>query len=550
MKKILVLLLLGLAFASSLYASVAKIVAASGEVSVLRDKKEQKASVGFELEEKDTVFSKGASKAQIIFNDKTVITIGKESEFKIEEYLFEAKNEPKASFGFTKGAFRAITGQIGKVAPDKFELKTKTATIGIRGTQILLQTGDESKIACTDGAILVTSLDTGAAVEVKAGEITTVEPNKPPKPPRIYKPDEIKAIAEESGGGGEKMEADEIISEQEPEEEKKEEAKEEKEEDKKEKEDKPSTQNKEEQIEEAKAEDSSQENQNQEMAMNGTDDGVGKMSDSSFDELESGLEMGANPENIGTIDVKEIFSAPTLDSENINKGMESAANTAEKAKEELKKIEVVENDSSLQDKIDKLSKNPQTDLGLPDFTKNLNDSVVIFPEDDPYVSWGAWYDSAASVHTALNTTGVWVAGDITPSGIIDGYIKSSKESSYGGLVEGIVKDGSSAYFMENGSVNLDIKYGSSNPVIGNIEFSANSENWKLGVGAGSVNQNGFAGSLSTASGSSVTIGSGSMSGRFYGEEAQSLGGTFKAGTGSSVENSSKAAYGVFTGAKK
>ncbi|MDQ1339942.1 MAG: hypothetical protein QG567_1098, partial [Campylobacterota bacterium] len=364
MKKILFLLLLGAAFVSSLYASVAKIVAASGEVSVLRDKKEQKASIGFELEEKDTVFSKGASKAQIIFNDKTVITIGKESEFKIEEYLFEAKNEPKAKFGFAKGAFRTITGQIGKVAPDKFELKTKTATIGIRGTQILLQTGDESKIACTDGAILVTSLDTGAAVEVKAGEITTVEPNKPPKPPRIYKPDEIKAIAEESGGGGEKMEADEIISEQEPEEEKKEEAKEEKKEDKEEaseeKEDKPSTQNKEEQIEETKAEDSPQENQNQEMAMNGSGDSAGEMSDSSFDDLESGLGMGANPENVGTMDVKEIFSAPVLDSENINKGMETAANTAEKPKEELKKIEVIENDSSLHEEIDKLKKDPQT----------------------------------------------------------------------------------------------------------------------------------------------------------------------------------------------
>ena len=74
---------------SSLFAFIGKIEALKGNVVVQRDGKTLQAQVGFKLEEKDTVLSKGKSKAQIIFKDKTVITIGKDSKFIISEYLFE-----------------------------------------------------------------------------------------------------------------------------------------------------------------------------------------------------------------------------------------------------------------------------------------------------------------------------------------------------------------------------------------------------------------------------------------------------------------------------
>jgi len=97
MKKLLALFIFSFLFMSLLYASVGKIVAAKGDITVLRDAKKLKAIAGFELEEKDVVSSIGKSKAQIIFNDKTVITIGKDSEFKIQEYLFEIEREIKRS---------------------------------------------------------------------------------------------------------------------------------------------------------------------------------------------------------------------------------------------------------------------------------------------------------------------------------------------------------------------------------------------------------------------------------------------------------------------
>ena len=139
---------------------------------------------------------------------------------------------------FAKGAFRSITGKIGKMAPKRFKLKTRTATMGIRGTQILFKTGGNKPdtMACTQGAITVTS-DTGETVDVPAGQITTVTEGEAPTPPKAYEPEEIEALGEDAGGGGETVDGEAIAeensddSEEEGVEEEKSEEEEEKEED-------------------------------------------------------------------------------------------------------------------------------------------------------------------------------------------------------------------------------------------------------------------------------------------------------------------------------
>jgi len=207
MKKLVLFLVLSI----YLFAEVGQIVALKGVVIIIRNGKEIKATVGTKIEKKDIVFSKQNSKTQIIFNDKTVITIGKNSKFKIEEYFYNAKSntKSKARFKFFRGAFRSITGKIGKIAPSRFKLRTKSASIGIRGTQILAQIGNTEKIACTDGKIEVTTPK--GSVVVTAGQITEVSPNTPPSPPRAYKSTEIKAIAKASGGGKPKEDPNKII---------------------------------------------------------------------------------------------------------------------------------------------------------------------------------------------------------------------------------------------------------------------------------------------------------------------------------------------------
>ena len=189
MKKLILLI----ASSVMLFASIGEMLAVKGDVKVLRDNKEIIAKTGLKLEERDVIETADRSKAQVMFNDETVIRIGKETTFKVEEYKFDGTKDSKANFQVKKGFFKAITGQIGKVARDNFKLKTKTATCGIRGTHFMgLISDEDEKIACTKGAITVEAQ--GTLIDVLAGEITSFKSGLVPATPRKFKAGDLKTL--------------------------------------------------------------------------------------------------------------------------------------------------------------------------------------------------------------------------------------------------------------------------------------------------------------------------------------------------------------------
>ncbi len=207
---------LSLVTSSYLYAGVGKLSVVSGEVLITREQKQIKGTVNSDIEEKDTLNTGPGASTQIIFNDGTVITVGGGSDLKVEEFVSDGA-EQKASLSITKGAFKAITGAIGKANPDKFKVSTSTSTIGIRGTRFLGQvapTGE--KIACTKGSIAVAPVGIPGVppVVVPAGFIVNIAPGAAPEPPRPYEPAELKQMeqstesnkqeqqAQQQGGGG------------------------------------------------------------------------------------------------------------------------------------------------------------------------------------------------------------------------------------------------------------------------------------------------------------------------------------------------------------
>lgn len=191
-------LILGLAL--SLLASVGQIAGLSGQVQIDRAGKTLKAEIGTQLAKGDRIRTAASARAQLVFNDDTVITLGNGSEFAVEEFDY-ASAQPKASFSAVKGAFKVMTGQISKAAPQSFELKSRTATIGIRGTHFLGVIGaDGDTVACTDGRIIVGSRDLGSPVNVAAGQLTQVMPGQAPTPPRAYTAAELQKLSASAGG--------------------------------------------------------------------------------------------------------------------------------------------------------------------------------------------------------------------------------------------------------------------------------------------------------------------------------------------------------------
>lgn len=175
-------LLFILLFATFVFAEIAKISTIVGDAMIQRGTKEFKVNLGTLLEKNDIITTKSNSKLQIIFNDNTIVTVGKSSKFNINDYIFDEKTpqNSKTDFQLLKGTFRVITGKIGKINRDKFKLKVKSATIGIRGTNFIVRLERQGfYVTVTDGGVYITHPDApGEKVLVDKNETAKVVDGK------------------------------------------------------------------------------------------------------------------------------------------------------------------------------------------------------------------------------------------------------------------------------------------------------------------------------------------------------------------------------------
>jgi len=175
-----IILLTFLFISTSLSANIAKVVALKGEATILREGKNISLTRESVILKHDEIKTNKNTKVQLLFKDNTIVSIGQDSSFQIFNYLFDEKNKKfEAKFSMLKGTFRTITGKIGKIAPKKFNLKTKSASIGIRGTQVVMNISNtQEQIFCTEGKILISKNDSNITSLVNAGEFVSFKSNE------------------------------------------------------------------------------------------------------------------------------------------------------------------------------------------------------------------------------------------------------------------------------------------------------------------------------------------------------------------------------------
>ncbi len=127
--------------ASAAFAQAGKVVFAIGDVAALRGSARVSLAAGAPIEAGDTIVTAAQSHAQLRFSDDALVALKPESEFRIERYNFGGRQDGTeiAVFRLVKGGFRTLTGQIGKLSGDRYQLLTTQATIGIRGTHYQVQ---------------------------------------------------------------------------------------------------------------------------------------------------------------------------------------------------------------------------------------------------------------------------------------------------------------------------------------------------------------------------------------------------------------------------
>ena len=115
----------------------ARVQFAVGDVSATSaDGSERSLKKGDRIYTGDTVKTGERGSAQLIYRDRSRMAVRVNTEFKIKEYKYDARDKKGAIsvFSLLGGALRAVSGLIGSINPQRVTVETPMATIGIRGT--------------------------------------------------------------------------------------------------------------------------------------------------------------------------------------------------------------------------------------------------------------------------------------------------------------------------------------------------------------------------------------------------------------------------------
>ena len=112
---------------------VGAVAQLTGTVEAVRNKETITPTQGMKICRGDLFKTAAGSVAELALRDGTKLTVGKDSQLVIREYRIFRSKPNLALFDLVQGAFRSVTGSITK-RPHRFEVTTRVATIGVRGT--------------------------------------------------------------------------------------------------------------------------------------------------------------------------------------------------------------------------------------------------------------------------------------------------------------------------------------------------------------------------------------------------------------------------------
>lgn len=149
------LALSGVAAAGSALAASGTVTFVTGDVSVQRkDGTRVAAAKGTVINAGDTVVTREKGMAQVAMVDQAKLSLRPNTQVQVEQYADRPDSDQGASLNLLRGTMRTFTGLIAQKNRDKFVMKTKVATVGIRGSGNVLFAGTAADCdpAKVDGA--------------------------------------------------------------------------------------------------------------------------------------------------------------------------------------------------------------------------------------------------------------------------------------------------------------------------------------------------------------------------------------------------------------
>lgn len=110
------------------------------EAVLVRQGHELGAASGAPVHVGDRILTRRKGSVGIVFVDGSVLSLGPSSELVIDEYTFRpAEKDVSFLSRMTRGTASFLSGAIGRIAPEAVRFKTPKATLGFRGTKVLIK---------------------------------------------------------------------------------------------------------------------------------------------------------------------------------------------------------------------------------------------------------------------------------------------------------------------------------------------------------------------------------------------------------------------------
>ncbi|HRK06932.1 MAG TPA: FecR family protein [Pseudobdellovibrionaceae bacterium] len=204
---------LSLLGAQSAEAACGVIEIAKGDIKIESKGKVTAGAAQSKVCEGDAIVAGPQSRAKVKMADGNELNISPESRIVLETYQYKpTDNKKKVLLNVVYGKVRAATAKenmYNDAAADgqanSFQVKTKAAVAGVRGTDFLtsfnMQT-NKAEVVTFKGEVMVGQMGPGGVilnpVAVGAGQKTEAIPGAPPAPPKIVPPTEMQQMSSES----------------------------------------------------------------------------------------------------------------------------------------------------------------------------------------------------------------------------------------------------------------------------------------------------------------------------------------------------------------
>jgi hypothetical protein len=113
---------------------------ATGDAAILREGRRIAAQPGYQLVQGDVLTTGATGAMGVMLRDDTILSLGSSTETRIEQFAFEAAGQkPGMVVRVVRGVIGYLSGRIAKLAPGSVRLETPVATLGIRGTYLVVR---------------------------------------------------------------------------------------------------------------------------------------------------------------------------------------------------------------------------------------------------------------------------------------------------------------------------------------------------------------------------------------------------------------------------